>query len=452
MSVSLSMTLDTRRLKQKTGTYPVKLLAVYNSKPQRYQTVYDLTQENYDKLSANRINSELQNVRDNLKEGLRLAENAAKLIQPFSFDRFEKNFISKHPLFKKRKQKVAKQKITTENEEFDFAPYEKKFPILKEEHPFNDSISVIFLWYVKALIEEERIGSALNYQHTYNSLKKFKGNVRFVDITPSYLRQYEKWMLDKDRSRSTVGINLRPLRAIVNLAIDKFKIMAREDYPFGRWKYLIPTSKNVKKVVAEDDISKIYYYETDNEFHTAARDYWLFCFFANGMNPKDVALLRYKNIQDEYIIFERAKTQLRTRNDPKPITVYLSEDLKDIIRMYGNKDHSPSNFIFPILNSDMSPLEQHFAVRKFVKSINDGMSFVCADLEIKRKTTIFGRHSFSTMMKRAGASTEFIQESLGHSDKKTTENYLDSFEKETKKEFANKLVQFKARAKQGEPA
>ena len=30
-------------------------------------------------------------------------------------------------------------------------------------------------------------------------------------------------------------------------------------------------------------------------------------------------------------------------------------------------------------------------------------------------------------MKRSGASMEYIQEALGHANKKTTENYLDGF-------------------------
>ena len=53
------------------------------------------------------------------------------------------------------------------------------------------------------------------------------------------------------------------------------------------------------------------------------------------------------------------------------------------------------------------------------------------------------RHTFSTVLKRSGVSTEYIQEALGHSDIKTTENYLDSFEKEVKKEFAQRLTSFK---------
>jgi integrase/recombinase XerD len=45
-------------------------------------------------------------------------------------------------------------------------------------------------------------------------------------------------------------------------------------------------------------------------------------------------------------------------------------------------------------------------------------------------------------MKRAGVSTEFIQEALGHTDIRTTENYLDSFEKEIKKKYDAKLLVF----------
>ncbi len=61
----------------------------------------------------------------------------------------------------------------------------------------------------------------------------------------------------------------------------------------------------------------------------------------------------------------------------------------------------------------------------------------------KKLTTIVSRHTFSTQLKRSGATVEYIQESLGHTDKKTTENYLDSFDKEVKKQYANMLLNFK---------
>ena len=79
---------------------------------------------------------------------------------------------------------------------FDITPYEKRISLLREIHPSPDHISVTFLSYIIRLLEEGRVASALNYQDAYNSLKKFKGNVCFADITVSYLRQYENWMIN----------------------------------------------------------------------------------------------------------------------------------------------------------------------------------------------------------------------------------------------------------------
>lgn len=38
------------------------------------------------------------------------------------------------------------------------------------------------------------------------------------------------------------------------------------------------------------------------------------------------------------------------------------------------------------------------------------------------------RHSFATILKRSGINVAIISEALGHSDLKTTQIYLDSFE------------------------
>jgi len=46
------------------------------------------------------------------------------------------------------------------------------------------------------------------------------------------------------------------------------------------------------------------------------------------------------------------------------------------------------------------------------------------------------------VLKRSGANIAFISESLGHSDLKTTENYLASFEKEERKKNAALLTNF----------
>ena len=72
------------------------------------------------------------------------------------------------------------------------------------------------------------------------------------------------------------------------------------------------------------------------------------------------------------------------------------------------------------------------------------MKSIAKHLKItKDVTTYAARHSFATILQRSGASTEFISEALGHSNVKTTQNYLGGFEDETKKETVKALTAFK---------
>jgi integrase len=222
-------------------------------------------------------------------------------------------------------------------------------------------------------------------------------------------------------------------------------IKKQKCYPFGKRKYQIPTTRNIKKALELSDVEKLFFYQCnpDNRSEQQAKDYWIFSYLGNGMNPKDIANLKYKNINGDYIYFERAKTERSLRNDPKVITVFLTEDMKHIIDKWGNKDKSLNNYIFPILENGLSPLRQYELIKYFVRFINDWMKQIFENVGIQKKaTTYVARHTFSTVLKRSGASTEFIQECLGHSDLKTTESYLDSFEKKTKQEFANYLTAF----------
>ncbi|MCD2424364.1 site-specific integrase [Niabella pedocola] len=442
MSVSVVITLDTRRVKKKTGTYPVKLLVTSNSVPKRYQTIFDLSEQDFNTLSAKNMSATLRSIRDQLKQIERKAEDVATGLSPFTFAEFEKHYILNNPSFHQRK--AIKETTALINHEFNEVMYDNRFPIFRLPKPEPDTILATFLFYISKLLSEHRIRTAANYQTTYNTIAKFKGNVRFIDINVVYLKRLEVWMLEQNYSKTTVGIYTRCLRAIFNEAIFQGIIKREKCYPFGRRLYQPPSSRNIKKALTLEDVSKIYYYKPECERERKAKDFWLFSYLANGINPTDIAYLKYKNIDGEYLVFERAKTENSTRLDPRPITVFITEDLQKIIQYWGNKDLSPNNYIFPILEHNITPLRQVELIELFVQAINDWMAKIRKKLGIEKKvTTYVARHTFSTIMKRAGVSTAFIQESLGHTNIKTTENYLDSFENKVKKEYASQLTAFK---------
>lgn len=64
------------------------------------------------------------------------------------------------------------------------------------------------------------------------------------------------------------------------------------------------------------------------------------------------------------------------------------------------------------------------------------------DLEMPL-TTYAARHSFSTVLIKAGASLEQIKEELGHSNISTTQLYVDSFDDDVKMGLKTSLVAFK---------
>jgi len=441
MSASAIISLDTRRIK-KTGKYPVQLLVTFHSQPKRYQTIYDLTQEEFDKLSASRVSEKFKVIRESLKEIQRTAEGKIKSLQPFSFQEFEKDYILNNSFFHQRKYIRASSVPVAY--EFNITEYERRFPIFKLPKPEPGTILATCLYYINKLLSEHRIRTAANYQTAYTTISRFRGNVRFIDIDVAFLKQMEAWMMDQEYSKTTVGIYTRLLRVMFNEAIFQGIITREKYYPFGRRKYQCPSSRNTKKALTLEDVGKLYFYEPVCEEERKAKDFWLFSYFANGINPTDIANLKYKNIEGEYIIFERAKTENANRSTPKPITVYISEDMQCIIDYWGNKDKRPNNYIFPIFEAGITPLRQVELTELFVRALNDWMRKIRKKLGIEKKiTTYVARHTFSTIMKRSGVSTEFIQEALGHTNIKTTENYLDSFEKEMKKEYASKLIAFK---------
>ena len=114
------------------------------------------------------------------------------------------------------------------------------FESLKIQIGSPDLFPVLSRFFLK-LLREGRISTAVSYHCSYISLKKFKGDVPFQTITSSYLLEYENWLRSQELSKATVGIYLRPLRAIFNEAIADGLIKREKCYPFGKRQYIILT-------------------------------------------------------------------------------------------------------------------------------------------------------------------------------------------------------------------
>lgn len=407
MNVKANVMLDTRR-KKKDNTYPVKLRITYDRKQNYYPTGHDLTEEDYKKTMFGQRQTTTE-------------KQTKKAIQ--AFEDKATDILKDLPIF-------------------TWVKFEAKY---FTDRAAKDTLNLAFTDYAASLRKEGRIGTAVTYECAQSSLNKYHKGAKFSDVSIKFLKDYENWMLgiENKRSKTTVGIYLRSLRTLFNNAISD-GTLTKDYYPFGTRKYEIPTSKNVKKALTLNNIAAIYYYEAEKGSSAEmAKDYWMFMYFCNGINMKDMCLLKYENIKGDVLEFIRAKT-IRTKRDVEAIRVTLVDDAKAIIEKWGNVKHNGNSFIFPILSHGLTPEKERDVIRLKTSVVNENMKVIAKELGIHNiVTTYAARHSFSTILQRSGASVSFISEALGHSNVQTTQNYLAGFEDDKKAETVKALTAFK---------
>lgn len=305
----------------------------------------------------------------------------------------------------------------------------------------STTINDAFRAKIEELHERGSIGNMDNYKCVLNCIERFAGErIPFGAITTAWVERYAEHLRREGKAQATISIRLRTLRAILNNAL-KLGIIRPAEYPFGRGKYEIRSGAGRKMALTLEQIGKIARY-TD-PIHPATmryRDYWLFLYMCNGINVADFIQLRYSDIIGGEIYFKRQKT-LNTSRTLKDIRVVITEPMADIIKRWGNPQR-PDNYIFPHLIGDETPLERRRKTQYLLRHINRAMARIADGVGIEHISTYTARHSFATVLKRSGANIAYISESLGHSNLRTTENYLASFERDERVKNAELLTKF----------
>ncbi|WP_299713799.1 site-specific integrase [uncultured Tenacibaculum sp.] len=417
MNCNISLFLDTRRSKD-TEKYPLKLRVYnkFNKKVKLYSLNIDLTEKEYQNVWLNTSNKNLRGKNKELRLKLQAIETRAN--------------------------EEAEQMTV-----FDFAKFETK---LFRKSSDKNSVKYHFEKAIAQCLKEDKVGTSESYKYTLKSIADFSLNQKkrpinklsFDEITINWLNDYERFMLNKNKSITTISIYTRTLRVIFNNAIRESDI-SRDIYPFGtrkEGKYQISKTKKVKKALNSQQLNTLFNAKAETEQEQLAKDFWFFSYTCNGINLKDIALLKYSNIKNDKFTYFRAKTFGKSI-EKTPITIYLNDFSKSIIKKYGN--NNKSSYIFNIVKTKESSEQQHKKIKNFTRLINDHIKRIAKRYDLPNDiSTYWARHSFASNSIRKGASMEFISEALNHSNLSVTKNYFAGFEDEAKKEFAKNILDF----------
>ena len=287
--------------------------------------------------------------------------------------------------------------------------------------------------FISQLTEENRLGYAESFKGLKSSLLLYckSLDIKFSAIDNQWLKGYELHLKKGGKSKNTIGIRFRSLRALYNKAIAD-EVVKKEYYPFDTFRVSQYHEQTKKRAIKREDIKRIINLDLRtitnyrSPYLDLGRDLFVFSYLTCGINLADMARIRYADVFNERLQYHRKKTN-------KLITCKLQEPALNIIEKYRKENALPEDYIFPILDRKVHKTETQIRdkVRKANKAANKALHKIEDKLGLPIElTTYVARHSFATVLKHSGVSTSIISESLGHSSEKVTQIYLDSFDNE----------------------
>lgn len=356
-------------------------------------------------------------------------------------------FTRQHPNYIKRNQLLTQIKSIANGIIDELLISDIPNPLLEFEKRFqrqisgevdeNDNLKVFpfFNLRIEELIKSGKAGHAFIIKDTRNSLEKFSKNpeLTFKEMSYSFLRSYEGFLRNRDINDSGIAFKLREIRAIYNEAI-KRGIARKEDYPFTDFKVSKFKSMPDRRALTKEELLKFMnidisrYPQLLNSYN-----YFKFSFYTRGMNFYDIAKLTWQNIDGNNIRYTRSKTKVK-------FIIEILPPVREILDHYKRQARK-SRYIFPIFQHDnYNPVQLENRKHRTLRFFNYDLKKLAQIAGIEKTLTSYvARHSYATILKFSGISTDIISESMGHSSLLVTQSYLKSFDNEKINE-ANRVL------------
>lgn len=266
---------------------------------------------------------------------------------------------------------------------------------------------------LEAVIEEAPMGATLKeamaakYPHYMNILKMFEAanlcDATWENITKVRLQRFIDYMSER-LSPNSVNQYATKLKAVLNLYSDEVML------PRGFAKVLTPKKCTSTAVyLTEEELQKLIDYIPKNIRETYVRDIFIICAFG-GMRHSDALNLNESNFVGDSLQYVSVKTKVHT-----------IVPLKPIVREY-------------ILNRPQIEIDDttyNKIIRRICKKcgIRDSVKVFKAGEERQGEKWEFisshtARRTCATLLYLRGADLFTISKILGHTDVKTTQNYI----------------------------
>lgn len=329
-------------------------------------------------------------------------------------------------IISQKKESYLNQILNYKQKAKNFTPDVLIASVEKTKTPI--SVVAYFDNHINKLGKAKRVGYADIFRNTKNDVAQFlKGKeITFDQIDENWLCAFESFLRERDLLDTSLSVKFRTLRTLYKDAI-KNGLASKEDNPFNAYKISERFNTSTRKrAIKREDIKAIEALEK-KPYSTIfeAQQYFLFSYYAQGINFADMANLKWQDIEAGRATYRRKKTG-------ELISFKVSDPLNKILDYWKPfTANSPDNYIFPILKKEKhkTAQQQFDRTKKVLRRVNRDLKTIGKEIGLDTPlTTYVARHSFATVLKTAGVSIALISETLGHQTEAITKTYLKSFE------------------------
>lgn len=317
--------------------------------------------------------------------------------------------------------------IYREMEDWDYKVWAEVFDSKEDEITFDQ--------WAKQLIKEYntrgQAGTADHYRDSVKALQKFMGKqkIYFEEITERVLGNLERSQIERGFKgrRNFVG-----LKVIIGAAV-KRRIIDKELMPFYCGynptgysfahldKVKIPKKRNTSQWIKRlgKHTAKILDYEAKTPSAQRDMDLWRFSYYTMGTDLKDIALMKYKDIEDGLWFYNREKTGEGGLGKP------LIKEAMEIVKRH----HDPQNkYVFNWIMEDGKHDENDRLIRNRINCIISNLRR--RYMKISKEIELDGhfawrsaRYSSASNAVNWGGNVKDVQVLMDHSSVTTTERY-----------------------------
>mgnify|MGYP006292273135 CR=1 FL=1 len=247
-------------------------------------------------------------------------------------------------------------------------------------------------------------------------------DIDFKKLDYKLLMEFESFLLLNKCKPNTISLRMRTLRALFNRAI-RMNLVPPAYYPFNTkhkvgYKVINVKSDYSIRSLSEEDLKSLKEFDIERYPNYAYTYYYfMFSYYARGINFIDMAKLRRNNAYDGRITYIRQKTG-------KSMSLRISEPIEYILNRIGN---GKDGYLFPILSAlHQSEQQQKDRIKKIRKKTNAELKRIGTILELDISlTTYVARHTYASQLMRNDVPVHIIKNCLGHSSESMTYTYLE---------------------------